>query len=45
MCAGVMTIHEENDWHYCGGITCSSHIFTFDEIVLALPVDQAEARP
>jgi hypothetical protein len=45
MCAGVMTLHEEMPWHYCAGITCSAHLFTFDEVVLALPVDQAEVLP
>ena len=44
-CAGILTIHEEKFWHHCNGIACGSHLFTFAEIVAALPVDQSEVRP
>ena len=43
-CAGILTIHEERPWHMCNGITCGSHVFTFDEIIAALPVDQVEVE-
>jgi hypothetical protein len=44
-CAGILTIHEEKPWHSCNGIACGSHLFTFTEIVAALPVDQTEEKP
>jgi hypothetical protein len=43
-CAGILTIHEEKPWHYCNGIACGAHLFTFAEIVAVLPVDQSEVQ-
>ena len=41
-CSGVLFLHEEKPWHWCNGIACGAHVFTFAEIVAALPVDQVE---
>lgn len=44
-CAGILTIHEDQPWHHCNGIACGSHLFTFTNIVAALPVDQSGVTP
>ena len=44
-CDGTLTIHEEREWHFCPGVECSAHVFTFAEILAALPVDQGEVTP
>jgi hypothetical protein len=42
-CGGVLSIHESQPWHWCGGgLICKVHIWKFNEVVAALPA-QIEA--
>jgi len=37
VCGGVLLIHEEKPWHLCAGITCSSFMLNFEEVLGRMP--------